>query len=127
MFSHVVLGADDIPAAKKFYDAILTALGHQPGMLTPDASRIIYQSSTLPLMITKPLNGETATNANGGTIGLLAPSKDAVDAFHAAALANGGSDAGAPGPRDAIPGSYAAYVCDISGNKLVAWCAPALG
>ena len=124
MFSHVVLGADDIPAAKQFYDAILTALGHPPGMMTPDGSRIIYQSSSLPLMITKPLNGEPATCANGGTIGLIAPSKEAVNAFHAAALSNGGSDAGAPGPRDAIPGSYAAYVRDTCGNKLVAWCAP---
>lgn len=125
MFSHVVLGADDMPAAKQFYDAVLAPLGHQPGMLTPDGNRVIYQSGTLPLMITKPLNGEPASSANGGTIGLVAPSQSAVDAFHAAALANGGSDAGAPGPREAIPGSYAAYVRDTAGNKLVAWCAPA--
>lgn len=124
MFSHVVLGADDIPAAKKFYDAILNALGHQPGFITPDGSRLIYQSESHPLMITKPLDGQPATFANGGTIGFVAPSQSAVDAFHAAALANGGTCAGAPGPREAIPGSYAAYVRDLTGNKLVAWCAP---
>lgn len=125
MFSHVVLGADDIPAAKTFYDAILTALGHGAGMMTPDGNRIIYQSATHPLLITKPLDGKPASLANGGTIGFSAPSRNAVDAFYAAALANGGSDAGAPGPREAIPGSYAAYVRDITGNKLVAWCVPA--
>lgn len=125
MFSHVVLGADDIPAAKKFYDAILTTLGHEPGMLMPGGNSIVYQSKTQPLLITKPRDGKSASYANGGTIGFAAPSQSAVDAFHAAALANGGSDEGAPGPRDAIPGSYAAYVRDVTGNKLVAWCAPA--
>ncbi len=122
MFSHIVLGADDIAAAKKFYDAALTPLGHGPGAETPDGARVIYQAASGILMITKPLNGEPATFANGGTIGLSAPDSDAVDKFHAAGIAAGGVDEGAPGPREAIPGSYAAYLRDPTGNKIVAWC-----
>lgn len=122
MFSHLVLGADNIPVAKKFYDAALGAIGHGAGMETPDGSRVIYQGPAGILMITKPLNGESATYANGGTVGLSAPSPEAVDAFHQAGIAAGGTDEGAPGPRPAIPGSYAAYLRDPTGNKLVAWC-----
>ena len=122
MFSHIVLGANDIPAAKKFYDAAMGALGHNAGVEVPDGSRLIYQGATGVLMITKPLNGKPATHANGGTVGLAAPSPAAVDAFHKAGIAAGGTDEGAPGPRAAIPGSYAAYLRDPTGNKLVAWC-----
>lgn len=122
MFSHIVLGADDIQVAKKFYDAALEPLGHGPGMEIPEAGRLIYQGEAGILMITKPLNGEPATYANGGTVGLTAPSPAAVDAFHKAGIAAGGTDEGAPGPRVAIPGSYAAYLRDPVGNKLVAWC-----
>jgi len=122
MFSHIVLGADDIPAAKTFYDAALGALGYEEGNITPDGSRVIYQSATGILMITKPLNGEPATFANGGTVGLTASSSEAVDAFYQAGISAGGSDEGGPGPRPAIPGSYGAYLRDTTGNKLVAWC-----
>lgn len=122
MFSHIVLGADDIPAAKKFYDAALGALGHGPGQETPDGKRVIYHGETGILMITHPLDGGSATFANGGTVGFSAPSAEAVDTFHAAGIAAGGTDEGAPGPRPAIAGSYAAYLRDPTGNKLVAWC-----
>ena len=67
-------------------------------------------------------NGAQASYGNGVTIGLSAPDVAAVDAFHERGLAAGGSDEGAPGPRPAIPNSYAAYVRDPTGNKLVAWC-----
>ncbi len=127
MFSHIVLGADDIPAAKTFYDAALGALGYGPGAETPDGSRVIYQAETGILMITKPLDGNPATFANGGTVGFAAPSAEAIQAFHAKGMAAGGSDAGQPGPREAIPGSYAAYLRDPTGNKLVAWCVPQQG
>jgi len=122
MYSHVVLGANDIQAAKKFYDAALGELGHGPGEVVADGDRVIYAGEAGILMITRPINGEPATHANGGTIGLNAPSPAAVDAFHASGIAAGGTDEGAPGPRPAIPGSYAAYLRDPTGNKLVAWC-----
>lgn len=124
MFTHIVLGANDIDASQKFYDAALGALGYEPGTVLVEGERILYSGDGGLLMITKPYNGEPATHANGGTIGITAKSHEAVDAFHAAGLANGGSDEGEPGPRAAIPGSYAAYLRDPVGNKLVAWCAP---
>lgn len=120
MFSHVVVGAKDLGAAKKFYDAALGALGHAPGMEIP--GRLIYASGAGTLMITTPLDGQDATFGNGMTIGFSAPSADAVDAFHAAGQEAGGTDEGAPGERPAIANSYAAYLRDPTGNKLVAWC-----
>ena len=121
MFSHIVLGANDIAAAKKFYDAVLGALGYAPGMELTDTGRLIYRGEAGVLVITKPVNGKPATYANGGTVGFVASSHEAVDAFHAAGLAAGGSDEGKPGPRG-MPGSYGAYLRDPTGNKLVAWC-----
>lgn len=124
MFSHIVLGSNDIAAAKTFYDAALGALGVEEGKQAPGSDRVVYQNGSTFFLITKPFDGQAATFANGGTIGLTAPSKEAVDAFYAAGIEAGGTDAGAPGPREAIPGSYAAYLRDPTGNKLVAWCMP---
>ncbi len=70
-----------------------------------------------------PINGDAATFANGGTIGFAAPNKDAVDAFHAAGLANGGTCEGLPGKRPQAPGNaYGAYLRDPTGNKICAFC-----
>jgi catechol 2,3-dioxygenase-like lactoylglutathione lyase family enzyme len=123
MFSHIVVGADDLSSAKRFYDAALGALGFSPGMEMGE--RLIYSAESGILMVSKPIDGNPASFGNGGTIGLNAPNVAAVDAFHTQGVANGGSDAGAPGPREAIPNSYAAYVRDPTGNKLVAWCVKA--
>ena len=120
MFSHIVVGADDLASAKRFYDAALGALGYGPGAEAGD--RVIYSSDAGILMVTKPFDGNAATFGNGVTIGLTAPNPAAVDAFHQGGVAAGGRDAGAPGPRAAIPNSYAAYLRDPTGNKLVAWC-----
>lgn len=120
MYSHIVLGANDTEAAKKFYDAVMGALGYPEGNLMGD--RVIYAGEAGILMITKPYDGNEATFGNGVTIGFNAPSSDVVDAFHAAGMANGGSDEGAPGQRPAIPGSYGAYLRDPTGNKILAWC-----
>jgi catechol 2,3-dioxygenase-like lactoylglutathione lyase family enzyme len=123
MFTHVVVGANDLAAAKRFYDAALGALGYGPG--AEMGERIIYSTDSGILMVTKPIDGKQASFGNGITIGLSAPNVAAVDAFHEKGLASDGSDAGAPGPRDAIPNSYAAYLRDPTGNKLVAWCVKA--
>lgn len=120
MFSHIVVGADDIPAAKTFYDAALGALGLPEGVNMGE--RIMYRTDEGVFMVTRPLDGQPACFANGGTIGFNAPSPEAVDKFHDAGIAAGGADEGEPGPRPAIPGSYAAYLRDPTGNKIVAWC-----
>jgi catechol 2,3-dioxygenase-like lactoylglutathione lyase family enzyme len=120
MFSHIVLGSNDIAASKTFYDAVMAELGHAPGNEMGD--RVIYAGESGILMVTRPYDGQQASFGNGVTVGLSAPSHEAVDAFHAAGLKAGGTDEGAPGPRPAIPNSYAAYLRDPTGNKILAWC-----
>lgn len=95
MFSHIMVGADDIPAAKTFYDAALGALGLPEGVNMGD--RVMYRTDEGVFMVTRPLDGKPACFANGGTIGFNAPSASAVDAFHDAGIAAGGADEGAPG------------------------------
>lgn len=120
VYTHVAVSAADLDASKKFYDATLGALG--VSNLGPFGDRaFLYGKDKPAFLIMKPLNGEAATHANGGTIGFTAAQKAQVDAFHAAGLANGGSCEGAPGPR-ALPNSYAAYLRDPVGNKICAFC-----
>ena len=89
MFSHIVIGADDIAQAKTFYDATLGALGIAPGHID-ERGRVIYQHDGGRFIVTKPIDGAPASHANGGTIGFHAPSTEAADAWHAAGVANGG-------------------------------------
>lgn len=119
IFTHVVLGTNDIEKARKFYDSTLGALGLKRVMNMDNAS--LWGKDGPEFMVTKPANGKPATAANGGTIGFAAPNRAAVHAFHKAALEAGGTDEGAPGPRDFTPTSYAAYVRDLDGNKLTAY------
>jgi hypothetical protein len=72
--------------------------------------------------VLKPANGKPATFANGGTVSFLAPNRAAVAAFHKAALAAGGVDEGAVGPRGWAPNAYAGYARDLYGNKIAAYC-----
>ena len=121
MFSHIMIGADNIHATKKFYDAVMGALGIAPGK-TDDKGRVFYRSKTGVFGITKPINGEPAGAANGGTIGFAAESPEAADAWHAAGLANGGSTCeDPPGLREGGLGNlYLAYLRDPAGNKICA-------
>ncbi len=121
MFSHVMLGADDIAVSKKFYDATLGALGVSPGT-TDSHGRVVYATPTGILMLTKPLNGKPASCANGGTVGFAANSPEAADAWHAAGVASGGTTCeDPPGIRAADVGQYyLAYLRDPAGNKLCA-------
>ncbi|RFD19462.1 VOC family protein, partial [Komagataeibacter melaceti] len=73
MFSHITIGANDIAASRRFYDSTLGALGIRPAQ-TDAKGRLIYATDTGRLMVTKPLNGQPATGANGGTIGFAASS-----------------------------------------------------
>lgn len=116
MFSHIMLGANDVQASKKFYDAILGALGYAPG--TVDAKgRCMYKGKGGLLMLTKPLNNAPATGANGGTIGFAADSAEAVNAWHKAGIENGGTTCEDP-PGLRASGLYLAYLRDPAGNKL---------
>ena len=102
MFTHVFLGAKDIEASRKFYDAALGALGHAPG--AGGGNRYVYRTPTGTFGITLPINGETATFGNGSTFGFVAKSEADVLAFHAAGVANGGVTCeDPPGPRTNPP------------------------
>ena len=121
MFSHIMVGADDVAASKKFYDATLGALGLAPGS-TDDKGRVFYMTPTGVLAISKPIDGGAASCANGSTIGFAAKSPEAADAWHAAGTANGGTACeDAPGVREGSIGKlYLAYLRDPAGNKLCA-------
>ncbi len=121
MFSHVMVGTNDAKASKAFYDATFEAIGGKPG-IQDDKGRVIYMNNGGLFMVTPPINGEPATHANGGTIGLSMASPEQADAWHAAGLAAGGTAIeDPPGWREGAFGKlYLAYLRDPSGNKLCA-------
>jgi len=122
MFSHMMLGTDDVAAAKRFYDAALGALGVPPGEIDVQG-RVVYMHNGGRFVVRTPLNGEPAHGANGGTLGFLAASPAEVEAWHAAGLANGGTAIeDPPGERRPPDGRvlYLAYLRDPAGNKLCA-------
>lgn len=122
MFSHVMVGSNDIARAKKFYDATFAAFGG-PAAIEDDRGRLIYVHNGGMFLVTKPIDGKAACHANGGTIG-FAMSPEQADAWHAAGLANGGvACEDPPGYRDGSP-YYLAYLRDPDGNKLCALSAP---
>lgn len=121
MFSHVMVGTNDMDSAKKFYDATMGALGYGEGVIDP-AGRLFYMAPTGNFAVTKPINGQPANGANGGTIGFAVDSAEKADAWHAAGVANGGQTCEeAPGVRDMGAFKlYLAYLRDPAGNKLCA-------
>ena len=120
MFSHIMIGTNDLDRAKTFYDAVLEPMGVKPAKI--DGNRMFYMSPTGILSITKPLNGEPATPANGATIGFAADSPEQADAWHKAGVASGGTTCeDPPGVREGSMGKmYLAYLRDPDGNKLCA-------
>lgn len=120
MFSHIMIGTNDLPRAKAFYDALLGTLGVQPARV--DRHRIFYRTPTGVFSVTTPINGQPATCANGMTIGFAADSSAQVDAWHAAGLAAGGTRCeDPPGVREGPAGKlYLAYLRDLDGHKLCA-------
>lgn len=121
MFSHIMIGTKDIDASKIFYDAVMGSLGIPPGM-TDDKGRVFYKTKTGVFAISKPINGEPACAANGGTIGFAADSEEIADAWHVAGMANGGTTCeDPPGIREGKLGKlYIAYLRDPAGNKICA-------
>jgi len=121
MFSHIMLGANDIEKSKVFYDAILGALGHKPGVID-EKGRCFYFTEKGIFSLSKPIDGEPASHGNGSTFGFAAEDPAAADRWHAAGLANGGTSCEEPpGLREGAIGKlYLAYLRDPSGNKVCA-------
>lgn len=118
MFSHIMVGTNDLERSRKFYDATLGALGVKPGF--QDKNRIFWRTKTGTFGVSIPINGEPCTFANGGTIGFAVESTEQADAWHAAGIANGGTAIeDPPGIRKgATMEMYLAYLRDPDGNKI---------
>ena len=121
MFSHSMVGANDVEESKVFYDAVLGALGMGPGVID-DQGRCFYFTDSGVFAITKPIDDGPACHGNGCTIGFAAGDTAAADAWHAARLDNGGTTCEEPpGVREGAIGKlYLAYLRDPSGNKICA-------
>jgi catechol 2,3-dioxygenase-like lactoylglutathione lyase family enzyme len=119
MYSHIMLGANDVAASKKFYDAVLGALGHKPGVMD-QKGRCFYMTQSGVFALTPPIDGKPATNGNGSTIGFAAANPAQADAWHAAGIANGGTTCEDPPGERAGSGLYLAYLRDPAGNKICA-------
>jgi catechol 2,3-dioxygenase-like lactoylglutathione lyase family enzyme len=120
MFSHIMIGTNDLDKAKAFYDKLLGTLGVQPGAV--DRHRVFYRTKTGTFAVSKPIDGKAATFANGGTIGFTAASPEEAEAWHAAGIANGATACEDP-PGIRGMGDikmYIAYLRDPDGNKLCA-------
>ena len=121
MFSHMMIGSNDIDRSKKFYDAVLGVLGVGEPVRDINSSgqtRLFYRHDGGTFCVSEPINGESATFANGGTIGFKCSSPDQVGRFHDAAVANGGTSIeDPPGLREGKLGAmHLAYVRDPDGN-----------
>lgn len=120
-FLYITLGTNDLPRAARFYDAALSPLGLvRRATYDEEVGYGFADDRRTRLWITRPFDGNPASIGNGSMPALVAANRDAVDAFHKAALAEGGTDEGAPGLRPYGPAFYAAYVRDPDGNKLSA-------
>ena len=123
MFSHMMVGSNDIDRSKTFYDALFTALGGRAGRLDPKG-RLIYLHNGGVFLVTRPIDGQPATHGNGSTIGFAAETPEHADAWHKAGLEAGGvAIEDAPGWREGGGQRlYLAYLRDPDGNKICAMC-----
>ena len=121
MYSHNMVGANDLEAAKKFYDATFQAIGGKPG-IQDDKGRLIYMHNGGLFLVGTPIDGEPATVGHGCTIGFAMENPEQANAWHDAGVANGGTSIeDPPGIREGGFGQlYLAYLRDPSGNKLCA-------
>jgi catechol 2,3-dioxygenase-like lactoylglutathione lyase family enzyme len=120
MFSHVMIGTNDLERAKTFYDTLLATLDVGPGIV--DKHRVFYISKTGMFSVSIPIDGKPATVGNGSTVGFACSSPAQADAWHAAGVAAGGTSVeDPPGVREGRAGKiYLAYLRDPDGNKLCA-------
>jgi catechol 2,3-dioxygenase-like lactoylglutathione lyase family enzyme len=119
MFSHMMVGSNDLDRSKKFYDALFGAIGGREAMVDPKG-RLMYLHNGGIFMVTAPIDGAPACHANGGTIGFAMETPEQADAWHAAGVANGGvAIEEDPGVREGAGMKlYLAYLRDPDGNKL---------
>ena len=118
MFSHVMIGTNDLPRAKAFYDATLGTLGVAAGFT--DRHRVFWRTPTGVFSVSLPIDGKPATVGNGSTLGFACTSAEQVQAWHATGLAHGGVTCeDPPGVREGAAGQlYIAYLRDPDGNKI---------
>ena len=131
MFSHIMLGTNDLVASRRFYDAVMPTLEcacHEAGdSYAGYGLQEDMGSGQNCLWLGLPADGKAATCGNGTNVALLAETREQVNRFYAPALAAGALDEGAPGLRDVHPHFYAAYVRDPDGHKLLVVCHKAEG
>ncbi|MBO6781801.1 MAG: VOC family protein [Alphaproteobacteria bacterium] len=119
ILSHVSLGTNDFERASAFYDKVLPTLGCRRVMEHPGAAA--YGKAVPEFWVQTPVDGAPASVGNGVHVGFIAPDRDAVHAFHEAALAAGARDDGAPGPREEYGAPYyGCFVRDPDGHKIEA-------
>ena len=118
MFSHIMIGTNNLEKSKTFYDAVLGALGVPAGNV--DRHRIFWRTPAGVFSVSLPIDGKPATIANGGTVGFACQSPEQANAWHAAGVANGGTTCeDPPGVREGAAGKmYLAYLRDPDGNKI---------
>ena len=121
MYSHMMVGSNDLQRSKSFYDALFGAMGGRPA-IQDEKGRLIYMHNGGLFLVTAPIDGQPATHANGGTIGFAVDGPEQADAWHKAGVEAGGTPIeDAPGVRSASFGDlYLAYLRDPDGNKLCA-------
>ena len=121
MYSHNMVGSNDLEASKKFYDATFQAIGGKPGIVD-DKGRLIYMHKGGLFLVTAPIDGKPATAGNGCTVGFAMDTPEQADAWHKAGLAAGGKAIeDPPGIRENGPMKlYLAYLRDPAGNKICA-------
>lgn len=124
MLNHVSIGVRDLAGARRFYDSALRPLGYR--LLSESPGALGYGNAACALWILPSARPVARDAGSGLHFCFDAPTRAAVDAFHAAALANGGADNGAPGVRaDYDANYYAAFVTDPDGYRLEAYCGAA--
>ena len=125
MIGYVTIGALNVEDAMPFYDAVLGAIGYERQFFDSGWAGYGLNGQEANTFVCPPFDGQPARGGNGIMIAFRGPTKEAVDAAHAAALAHGGTDEGAPGPRPADSTNfYGAYVRDATGNKIAIFARP---